>query len=201
MALGTKRPEGAAADADKIVRMAWDNLPPAHRRALETIGASQWEVVGQPLGFTVDAFLRSGGHSGLTRAQQTGLNRALGVWVRGLKIVLINDRHPKLRGLDAQTCEEFIARIAWHEWAHALSIVRCTREDVAAGSRLLELAPDGIRRRIRDAGYARSEHTHEVVAETYALLMVRRLAGARGQPSWLHNEIYDLLTRVTEWSG
>ncbi len=199
MALDTNR-EGAAADADKILRMAWKNLPPAHRRVLEAIGASQWEVVGQPLGVAVDAFLRSAGHRGLTRTQRAQLDRALGVWVRELNLVLINDCHPKLEGLDAGTFEEFISRVAWHEWAHALSVVRCTSDDVAAGSRLLALAPEGIQRRIRDAGYARREHTHEVVAETYALLMVRRLTGGKGQPSWLHDEIYNLLVRVTEWS-
>jgi len=189
------------ANAAKIVRMAWLNLPLAHRKLLETIGASQWEVVGQPLGHAADAFLCSGGHQGLTPTQRQGLNEALGVWIRELRIVLINEAHPALRGLGAQTFEAFLSRVAWHEWGHALSITRCTPEDIAAGARLLKLAPEGIQKRVRIAGYPRKDHTHEVVAETYALLMVRRLTGGKGQPSWLHDEIYDLLTRVTDWRG
>jgi hypothetical protein len=114
--------------------------------------------------------------------------------------VLINDAHPKLAGLSASTREEFLARIAWHEWGHALSIARCSEEHVAAGPRLLALAPEGIRNRIREAGYRPRQYTHEVIAETYALLMLRRLKGGSGQPSWLNDEIYGLLQAMTEWS-
>jgi hypothetical protein len=180
--------------------MAWRNLPSAHRTLLESIGASQWQVVSGPLGTAADGFLQSAGHRTLARSVRDELNRALGLWIRELRIVLINDSHPKLIGLNAQTCEEFIARVAWHEWGHALSIARCSSEDVAAGSKLLKLAPEGIQKRIRYAGYGRRDYTHEVIAETYALLMVRRLTGGSGQPSWLDDEIYDLLKRVTEWS-
>jgi len=94
-----------------------------------------------------------------------------------------------------------LARIAWHEWGHALSIARCSEEHVAAGVRLLQLAPDGIRNSIRSAGYGERQYTHEVIAETYALMMLRRLAGGSGQPSWLNDEIYELLTETTGWSG
>jgi hypothetical protein len=112
VALGTKRPENAASDTDRIVRMAWDNLPPAHRGLLESIGASQWKIVEQPLGEAAAAFLRSGGHHGLARATRDRLNDALGIWIRELNVVLINDCHPKLRGLSARTVEEFISRVA-----------------------------------------------------------------------------------------
>jgi hypothetical protein len=196
----TTRLEDIEAGTDKIVRMAWQSLPPAHRALLESIGAGQWQVVDESLGTVADGFLRSAGHRGLTRAMRRELDRALGLWLHELRIVLINETHPKLAGLDAQTREEFISRIAWHEWAHALSVARCTAEDVAAGPSLMKLAPEGIQKRIRVAGYPRKDHTHEVIAETYALLMVRRLAGRTGRPSWLHHEIYDLLTRVTGWS-
>jgi hypothetical protein len=181
--------------------MAWDSLPPADQHLLRAIGASQWDISDQPLGIAADAHLRSGGRPGLSLSERDGLNHALGVWVRDLKIVLINASHPKLAGLDDQSREAFLSRVAWHEWAHALSIVRCSPDDIAAGERLLELAPDGIRKRVRLAGYSRRELTFEVVAESYALLMVRRLAGRGGRPSWLHDDIYKLVTRVTQWSG
>lgn len=128
------------------------------------------------------------------------MDGALGIWLRELRIVLINDAHPKLVELDSSTREEFIARVAWHEWGHALSVARCSPDDVASGFRLLELAPEGIRERVREAGYRADEYTYEVIAETYALLVLRRLKGGSGQPSWLHHEIYDLMKTVAEWS-
>jgi hypothetical protein len=181
--------------------MAWESLPPANRQLLELVGACQWEIVGGPLGFAVDEYLRSAGSGSLGSTQRRELDRALGVWVRELRVVLINGAHPQLDGLDDQSLEAFLSHIAWHEWAHALSVVRCSADDVAAGKRLLALAPDGIRDRIRLGRYARKDLTHELVAESYALLMVRRLAGRGGRPSWLHEEIYDLVARVTGWSG
>jgi hypothetical protein len=93
-----------------------------------------------------------------------------------------------------------LARIAWHEWAHALSVVRATSDDVAAGERLLALAPLGVANVIRRGGYRRSQYTHELVAETYALLMSRRRRGQRGQPARLADEIFDLVRRVSGWS-
>jgi hypothetical protein len=68
-----------------------------------------------------------------------------------------------------------LARVAWHEWAHALAVARAGWEDVAAGERLLELAPAGIRGFVRQAGYRRSAYAHELVAEIYEL--VRRVSG------------------------
>jgi hypothetical protein len=88
--------------------------------------------------------------------------------------------HPQLVGLGERTAEAFIARIAWHEWGHALSLARCSPEDVSAGSRLLELAPDGVRETIRSAAYRRRDYTHELVAEIYALLIARHRRQASG---------------------
>jgi hypothetical protein len=147
---------------------------------LESIGAHQWQVVNQPLGVAAEGFLLSAGMKSYPSSIRDELDRALGIWLRELRIVLINESHPKLADLDAVTREEFIARIAWHEWGHALSITRCSASDVADGTRLLELAPEGIRVRVREAGYRPREYTHEVIAETYALLMLRRLKGGPG---------------------
>jgi hypothetical protein len=115
--------------------MAWRSLPPAHRRLLESTGASQREITSEALGDAVDAYRKSAGLKGLTPSNRAKLNPAL-------------------------------AHLAWHEWAHALSVERCSREDLAAGTRLLELAPPGVREVIRDAGYGSGDYTHEVIAET-----------------------------------
>jgi hypothetical protein len=57
-------------------------------------------------------------------------------------------------------------------------------------------APEGIRERIRRGNYPRREHIHELIAETYALLMRERIEGRPGQPPWLPTEIYQLITRI-----
>jgi hypothetical protein len=101
-----------------------------------------------------------------------------------------------LGGLDASSREAFLAGVAWHEWGHALSVARCSQEDIADGSRLLGLAPAGIRESIRTADYRKSQYTHELIAEIYALLMARRLRGVYGQPLWLHHELQQLIIRT-----
>jgi hypothetical protein len=194
-------PSGVPADAEEIVGMAWDSLPAAHRRLLETLGASRWRVVSEPLGVAVDGFRRSAGLPGLTHSAKKRLAEAFGVWIQELRVVLINAAHPDLAGLSAAAAEGFLARVAWHEWGHALSITRCSREDVFNGRKLLELCPPGVREGIRVAGYRPQSYTHELVAEIYALLMERRLRGASGQPSWLDDEIYSLLGRTAGWEG
>jgi hypothetical protein len=185
--------------ADRVLRRAWLSLPLAHRRLLEEVGASQWRAVDKPLGASANSFLRSSGHPGLPRAERAGLDDALGVWIEELRIVLVSAAHPALASLNATTYEAFLAHVAWHEWGHALGFARCSPEDVAAGARLLSLAPEGVRESIRRAGYRRRDYTHELIAEIYALLMERRRRNACGRPSWLNNEIYNLMQRVTGW--
>jgi hypothetical protein len=80
-------------------------------------------------------------------------------------------------------------------------MTRCTADDVRAGEALLELAPDSVREHIRSAGYPQSEFAFETIAEVFALLMARRLAGQKGRPSWLDQTINEMLMRVTGWTG
>jgi hypothetical protein len=186
--------------AEQIVWLAWMELPAPDRQLLVSIGASQWEVSSQPLGRRASALLSSAGMPALLGQAIADLDRAAGVWIAQLRVVLINCAHPALEDLDERTYEAMLARVAWHEWAHALSVARAGWDDVAAGARLVALAPDGIRGFIRQAGYRRGEYTHELVAEIYALLMSRRRRGQTGQPSWLDDEIYELVRRVSGWS-
>jgi hypothetical protein len=188
------RPDASEIErAERVVRLAWLSLPATHRALLEAIGASQWQVVDQSLGAAVDEFFLSAGHPALRPPARRELDLALGVWMQELRIVLVRAGHPKLADLDEATYEAFIARTAWHEWGHALSVVRCTPEDIAAGRRMLDSAPTGIREGIRGAGYRSNDYTHE-------LLMARRRRKASGRPLWLNNEIYNLVMRVTGWS-
>jgi hypothetical protein len=186
-------------DAVRIVRLAWLRLPAAHRSLLEAVGASQWQVVNGPIGSIADDMLRSAGQPGLLLPSRSRLDGALGAWVPGLQVLLINVCHPAMAGLDTKAYEAFVAHIAWHEWGHALSLARCSPEDIAAGVRLLTLAPEGISEDIRSAGYGAKSYTHEVVAEAYALMMARHVRGHRDKPTWLDDQIYNLLKRVTGW--
>lgn len=198
MSRGTR--EGpVATDVDATVKKAWDSLPAEHRQLLETIGAHQYCVVDEPIGTAVDGFRRSAGLGGLSARAKKRLAAAYGAWISELKIVLINGSHPELATLTAQTVEAFVAHTAWHEWGHALSISRCSPEDVFDGRRLLDLCPPRVGEGIRGASYGPASYTHEIVAEVYALLMERRQRGETGQPPWLNGEIYALLQRVTGW--
>jgi hypothetical protein len=179
--------------------MAWTSLPPEHRQLLESVGASQWKIDNESLGVSVDGLLRSAGHCGLPRTDRIGLDRAVAAWVPDLRVVVLNVCHPALMGLDERAYEQFVASTTWHEWGHALGMARCSPADIAAGSRLLDLAPEGIGTVIRRAGYRRSDYTHELVGDTYALLMERRRLEMLGRPPWLHEEIYNLIQRVTGW--
>jgi hypothetical protein len=98
------------------VRLAWDVLPAADRQALEQLGASQWEIVSEPLGAAVDARLRSAGEPGSDSARINADNAALGMWVVELRLVLINEAHPALPTNNESMREELIAWVAWHEW-------------------------------------------------------------------------------------
>jgi len=182
------------------VQLAWRDLPSAHRQLLESVGAGQRRVVDQPLGMLVDDLLSSAGFATVSHRDRLELDRAAGVWVQQLQVVVIDAGHPALAELDDLTFEAMIARIAWHEWGHALSVVRTTADEVSAGGRLLDLAPEGVREGIRRGGYRHREYTYEVLAELYALLMSRRRRGQTGQPPWLHNELYELLRRVSGWN-
>ncbi len=171
-----------------------------HRRLLENIGAARWRVVDRALADSVDDLLRSAGHAPMAPTDRLGLVNAVGVWIEELRLVLVDAGHPALSDLDDQSFEMMLARIAWHEWGHALSVVRAEADDVADGERLLGIAPPGVGERIRRAGYRRSQFTHELVADIYALLMSRRRRGETGKPPWLHDRIYQLVRRISTWN-
>lgn len=154
----------------------------------------------QPLGSYADSLLRSADEGRLSDAEIERTNGALGIWVPDLRVVLLNCAHPALEGLDPGSFADALTRVAWHEWGHALSIDRASPADVADGPRYLELLPESLAEIVRGSGYRRKEYTHEIVAEIYSLLMIRRRHGKTGKPPWLHKEIYELVRRVAGWN-
>lgn len=193
------QPSNHTRAATRTVEEAWKALPAAHRDLLAEVGASQWAIVEEPLGGPIHKLLLSAGLPGLSEHELGYFASAIAVWVADLRVMVINASHPLLDGLDEHAWTHAIASTAWHEWGHALSIARCTDEDISAGSRFLELAPTSVSRSIRSAGYRSSEYTHELVANMYALMIDWRRRGEPGRPPWLNQEIYELLARVTGW--
>lgn len=185
--------------ATSVLGLAWADLPSRHRELLEAIGAECWDATARPLGTYADELLRSAGYPGLDPPARIGRDRARGLWIPELRVVLINAVHSDYEGLDRPSRENALARVAWHEWGHALSLHGATREDVAAGQKLLESLPSELADTIRLAGYLRREYTHEVVAEVYALLMVRRRKGVIGRPQWVSDQVDELIRRVVGW--
>ena len=105
---------------------------------LENVGAAQWCVVDQEIAGCVDDLLRSGGFPPMSQVDRLGLEHAVGVWIEQLRLVLIDAGHQALSDVDDQTFEMMLARTAWHEWGHALSVVRAESADIADGERLLD---------------------------------------------------------------
>lgn len=184
-----------------IAALAWESLPAHHRVLLENIGVHRHEVVEAPLGAFVNDLMISAGEEGLTPTERKSLDRASGIWVQPLRLVLLNAGHPALVGLDEASYETMVAHTAWHEWGHALSLTRASEEDISAGRKLLHLATPGVTEAIREGGYRSRELTHELIAECYAHLMRHRTRGHDGKPEWLADELYELVRRVTEWRG
>jgi hypothetical protein len=134
----------ALAFAERVLDLAWADLPPRHRELLEAIGAEGWDATGRPLGTYADELLRSAGYRGLDLPSRIGRDRARGLWIPELRVVLVNAVHPDYQGLDGPSCENALARVAWHEWGHALSLHGATREDLAAPSKIQRLSSEGI---------------------------------------------------------
>jgi hypothetical protein len=71
--------------------------------------------------------------------------------------------------LDEPSRRAVVARVAWHEYGHALSVTRATREHRERGPELLALLPAGLRETIDYPGrYRTSQVFDEVVATIYS---------------------------------
>jgi hypothetical protein len=179
---------------------AWSALPPADRGLLKAIRAEQRDATVRPLGLYTDELRRSAGYASFPAAERERQDAAAGLWIPELRLVLINVAHPGFQDLDQHSLGWAVARIAWHEWGHALAFHRATSEDVARGEEFLELAPQAMAENVRSADYRQREYTHEIVAEVYALLLTRRRRGVTGRPKWLDPKIYELVRRVVGWN-
>jgi hypothetical protein len=186
--------------AGRVIDRDWAALRSADRAILESIRAEGRGVTDRPLGIYADELPRSAGYVSFPGPELRRQDAAAGLWIPELRLVLLNVAHPGFRDLDQRSLEWALARVAWHEWGHALACHRATEEDIRSGPRLLNLAPAAIAENVRSADYGQREYTHEIVAEAYALLISRRRLGATDRPPWLNQEIYELVRRVVGWN-
>jgi hypothetical protein len=186
--------------ARQVMDRAWADLPPGDRGLLEAIRAEERDATARPLGVYADELRRSAGYASFPAAERQRQDAAAGLWIPELRLVLLNVAHPSFQALDRRSLEWALARVAWHEWGHALAFHRATSEDVSRGEDFLELAPPSMAENVRSADYRQREYTHEIVAEVYALLLGRRRRGVTGRPPWLHQEIYELVRRAVGWN-
>lgn len=192
--------DGRLEFAKRVLDRAWADLPSGDRALLEAIRAEGRGATALPLGAYTDELRRSAGYASFPTAERQRQDAAAGLWIPELRLVLLNVAHPSLQGLDQNSMGWALARVAWHEWGHALAFHRATSEDVSRGQEFLELAPPSMAENVRSADYRQREFTHEIVAEVYALLISRRRRGATGRPAWLSAEIYELVRRVVGWN-
>ena len=64
--------------AQRVLELAWADLPPRHRELLEAIGAEGWDATARSLGTYADELLRSAGYPGLDLPSRIGRDRAWG---------------------------------------------------------------------------------------------------------------------------
>ena len=104
-----------------------------------------------------------------------------------------------MSGLDAGTQRVLLQSVAWHEYGHALSLMRSTAEHRADGLRLLGLLTEGLREAIRPDDYRPAEIFDEIMATLYALMVGRIREHGYGAPEFLHPELFAAFQEVIPW--
>lgn len=179
------------------IKRARARLPVEHRNLLEQIGAQEAAVDDWPSGVQ-DLYVSVRE----VPPPDASLAGAAAVWLDGLRVVVFNAPllHETTRGLNDSAREEFVAYIAWHEYGHALSLTRSTREQREDGERLLALLPHGMRSSIDyPGGYKRMEVFDEVIATVYAVMISRVRTDGYGVPRFLHQDILHAFKEVIPW--
>jgi hypothetical protein len=127
------------------IRAARAALPAEHRELLNLLDVQETAVDDWPDGvINLYATLRE---PTPTRQELEGV---AATWLNSLRTVAFNAAGltETVRGLDPPTRRLLLHGIAWHEYGHALSVTRATREHRDRGPALLALLPEGLRETI-----------------------------------------------------
>jgi hypothetical protein len=142
------------------IRGARAALPAAHRALLDQLGVQETAIDDWPDGvIDLYATLRE------PAPAHRELDGAAATWLNSLRTVAFNAPGllQAVHGLDRPTRRLLLSGIAWHEYGHALSVTRATREHRARGPELLALLPEGLRNTIDYPGRYRAGQVFEEV--------------------------------------
>ncbi len=179
------------------IRAARAALPAEHRELLDQIGVQETAIDDWPDGvINLYATLRE---PPPTRQELQG---AAATWLNELRTVAFNA--PAVlhvaRELDESSRRTIVARIAWHEYGHALSLTRATREHRKRGPELLALLPEGLRETIDYPGrYRTSQVFDEIVATIYSVIVGRVRTDGYFRPAYLHADVFAAYQEVIPW--
>ncbi len=179
------------------IRAARALLPAGHRQLLNAIGVQE----GLVQRWTDDVIAM---YATLREPTPTvsSLNGAAAAWLHELRTVVFNAQlfDQVLHGLDAPSRDSFIRSVAWHEYGHALSVVRAGREQRQQGLQLLALLPEPMREAIDYPGrYRTSQVFDEIMATLYALLVDRVRISGYSPPDFLHPDVFAAFKEVYPW--
>lgn len=129
------------------------------------------------------------------------LDRAAAVWLQERRTVAFNASliDALVAGLEQATQRVLVHYVAWHEYGHALSLMRATAAQRADGHRLSGLLTAGLREAVSPADYRRSQVFDEIVATLYALMVDRIREHGYGPPEFLHPELFAAFQEVIPW--
>lgn len=184
-----------------LVRRARSVLPSQHRALLDHIGVQEAVVQVWPEGVQ-DLYLTLQQPSPVRRE----LAGALALWLEELRVVAFNA--PALKqatdGLSDDDRYLAVARLAWHEYGHALSFKQSTPEQRRRGPDLLALLPARMQATIDyPNGYRCAQVFDEVIAVVYAVLIPRVYGSVRnddyGCPAFLHSDVFEAFKEVIPW--
>jgi hypothetical protein len=189
-----------AVDLHALITSARGRLPASHRGILQQIGVQDAVVYDWPTGVqALYETLRE------IPPNTLDLSEAVAVWLPGLRVVAYNglllDHALGDADLTNPTRQTTVDNIAWHEYGHALSVVRASPEDRREGPRLVELLPPGLRQAIAyPGGYRDAQVFDEVIANVYALMVSRAVHhDDYVVPDFIHRDVYDAFRAVVPW--
>lgn len=178
------------------IRLARRELPGSHRGLLDQLNVQEAAIDDWPQ-HVID-FYRTVKEEPPNGSE---LENAAAVWLQERRTVAFNAPliEAALAGLDASTQRLLLQSVAWHEYGHALSLMRSTAEQRADGPRLLSLLTEGLRGAIRPDDYRPSQLFDEIIATLYALMVGRIREHGYGVPEFLHPDLFAAFQEVIPW--
>lgn len=181
---------------ERDIREARRALPAQHAKLLEQLNVQEDLVTDWP-GRVLDLYRTLGE----TPPAAAAVSRVAAVWLDARSTIAFNAPYlaAAAAGLDPSSRYRMVAAIAWHEYGHALSLARASREHRALGPELVELLPGPLRKVVAEDEYRRAQLFDEVVATIYALMVDRIRDHGYRAPEFLHPRVFATFQEVIPW--